>query len=270
MAQTINHVVVLMLENRSFDHVFGFMRSAAYPVDGLTGNESNPLDPHHPSPDIPVSRNAGYVLPQDPGHTFTDVNQQLYSNPGGPPPAGQPNRGFIYSYAQQPDVGAGDAPKIMECFDPGRLPVITRLAREFAVCDRWFSSVPGPTWPNRFFAHCATSKGYLDNSVLHNYDMPTVYEKLADNGQTWHIYFHDFAQALALRRLAEDDQVVNFLTYDTFKIDARKGTLPSYAFIEPRYFNLLKPANDQHPPHDMLEGEALIAAGWRPRGQRRP
>jgi phospholipase C len=257
MTQTIKHVVVLMLENRSFDHMFGFMRSKAYPIDGLTGKESNPLDPHQASANIKVSPDADYVLPQDAGHTFPDVNVQRYANPSGPPAAGAQNRGFVFNYAQQPGVGP-NGPRIMQCFGEGRLPVIQQLAREFAVCDRWFSSVPGPTWPNRFFAHCATSKGYLDNSI-HYYDMPSIFERLAENGQSWNIYFHDFAQSLTLNRLNEEENRQNFLFYSSFAYQAKRGTLPSYAFIEPRYVSGLKPANDQHPPHDMLQGEALIA-----------
>ena len=67
----------------------------------------------------------------------------------------------------------------MRCFPPKSLPVLTTLATEFAVCDAWFSSVPGPTWPNRFFAHAATSKGFITNSQFNNYDMPTIFESLA-------------------------------------------------------------------------------------------
>ena len=96
MPQTIKHLVVLMLENRSFDHVFGFMRSKRYPVDGLTGKESNPLDPHAKSAKVTVSADAGYVLPQDAGHAFHDVNVQLFAKPGGPPPSGAPNRGYVF------------------------------------------------------------------------------------------------------------------------------------------------------------------------------
>jgi phospholipase C len=257
MPANIKHVIVLMMENRSFDHMLGFLRSANYKIDGLTGNESNPVDPHNASAEIKVSPTADYILTHDPGHAFADVNIQLFAKPEGPPPSGQPNRGFIFSYSQQPHVTPDIAPTIMNCFAPEKLPVLTRLAQEFAVCDRWFSSVPGPTWPNRFFAHCATSKGFLDNSSVHNYDMPTVFEQLGDKGLTWKIYFHDFAQALALKRLAAQNQVVNFVYYHQFANDAKYGDLPSYAFIEPSYFSAH--ANDQHPPHDVAAGEALIA-----------
>jgi phospholipase C len=256
--QKINHVVVLMLENRSFDHMLGFLRSASYRIDGLTGSESNPVDPHiAASPQIKVSPAGGSIPSPDPGHNFADVNVQLFANPSGPPPVGPPNRGFVFSYAQQPHVTPAIAQTIMQCFPPDKLPVLTRLAQEFAVCDRWFSSVPGPTWPNRFFAHCATSKGFLDNGAFHDYDMSTIFEQLGDKGFSWRIYFHDVAQSLALRRLSTADQVVNFVYYWQFARDAKKGTLPNYSFIEPRFFT--SKANDQHPPHDLALGEALIA-----------
>src|SRR6266436_2307358 len=87
MPQQIEHLVVLMLENRSFDHMLGFTREAGYDVDGLTGNESNPLDPNvaH-SPSVPVHRGADPVLGIDPGHQVPDVNVQLFGRAIGPPP----------------------------------------------------------------------------------------------------------------------------------------------------------------------------------------
>jgi phospholipase C len=142
----------------------------------------------------------------------------------------------------------------LRCIAPAKLPVITRLAREFAVCDRWFSSVPGPTWPNRFFAHCATSKGFIDNSPFHNYDTPTIFERLADKGFTWNVYFHDVAQSTFHKHLARDENVVDFLAYRDFARNARKGMVANYSFIEPRYFNGVKRANDQHPPPRHVAG----------------
>src|ERR1043166_8201793 len=185
MAANIKHLIVLMLENRPCDHMPGFIKSATYKIDGLTGKESNPADPFHASAQFKVSASADYILAIDPGHALADVNVQLFANPGGPPAAAPANSGFVFNYAQRPHVTADIAPRIMACFAPGKLPVLTRLAQEFAVCDRWFSSVPGPTWPNRFFAHCATSKGFLDNSAFRNYDMPTIFEKLGDKGLQW-------------------------------------------------------------------------------------
>jgi phospholipase C len=148
----------------------------------------------------------------------------------------------------------------MQCFPPDSLPVLTTLARQFGLCTRWFSSVPGQTWPNRFFVHCATSKGFIDNSLLHDYDMRTIFENISDvNGGTWKIYSHDFPQAQVLTGLdapAFDD---NWDSIGGFKDDCANGALPGYAFIEPKYTTFLGEANDQHPPHSIQAGERLIA-----------
>ena len=147
----------------------------------------------------------------------------------------------------------------MRCFAPKSLPVLTTLASEFAVCDSWFSSVPGPTWPNRFFAHAATSKGFITNSQFNSYDMPTIFESLAAQGKTWRNYYHDFSQTWALQRLQTPENRIRFASFGRFKRDAKQGTLPNYAFIEPKYFSFFGQANDQHPPHDVRAGERLIA-----------
>jgi phospholipase C len=256
MPQNIEHIVVLMLENRSFDHMLGFMKRPDYPIDGLNGDEMNPTDPEHPTDLVRVSADAGDLLGPDPGHSFQDINIQLFNNPSGPPPVGPPNTGFVYSYSQQNGVTRLIARNIMKCFDPRTIPVLTSLAMEFAVCDKWFSSVPAKTWPNRFFAHAATSKGYLDNSQFNNYDMPTIFEKLTANGLTWRDYYDDFSQTWALQRLQTEELRVNFRSMSQFRADARNGTLPNYSFIEPKYF---VSANDQHPPHSIAKGEELIA-----------
>jgi phospholipase C len=264
MPQEIEHVIVLMMENRSFDHMLGWLQQPGYDIDGLTGGEWNPIDPSEPpgpSNKIVVTRNAQNVTPHDPGHGFHDVNVQLFSNPGGPPsPDGiDTNRGFVFSYAQQDDVTRSTAPTIMDCFDPANLPVLTTLAQEFAVCKRWFSSVPGPTWPNRFFAHAATSKGYLDNSQLHNYDMRSIFENLSAAGRTWSNYYHEISQTWELQRLDTDSLRNNFKGYGDFRKDAKAGKLPNYSFLEPKYFWWFGGATDQHPPHSIKAGEALIA-----------
>jgi phospholipase C len=261
MPPTIRHLVVLMLENRSFDHMLGFLRSPSYPIDGLTGNEWNPRDPTQvdPTQQVKVSNDAGFIFSYDPGHNFQDVNIQLFDNPAGPPATSVANGGFILSYSQQPHVTQSMAETIMKCMAPTTIPVLSTLAQEFAVCDAWYSSVPGPTWPNRFFVHAATSKGYLDNSQLRNYDMPSIFENLAARGLTWRDYYHDFSQTWALQRLQTPANKANFYSLGQFHSDAKNGNLPNYSFIEPKYFSFFGEANDQHPPHDIRAGEALIA-----------
>ena len=114
MATKVKHVIVLMLENRSFDHRLGYLKTDEYPIDGLTGHESNPLNFESEAMEISVHPDATDILVHDPGHALSDINVQLFQNPLGPPAIGEPNRGFVISYGEQPHVTPGMAP------DPGR------------------------------------------------------------------------------------------------------------------------------------------------------
>jgi phospholipase C len=271
----VEHIVVLMLENGAFDHMLGFLQSPDYPIAGLSGDESVPRDPTDPTSDrVRVSPTADYrgtfnIVPDDdrtdvqPGHDAADVHAQLYrGSPSGNSGSEPINQGFVWNYAQQPGSTPEHAEHIMRCFAPDRLPVLTTLARQFAVCDHWFSSMPGPTWPNRLFAHAATSAGHVDGALLHegDYAVDTIYDRLDAAHQTWRIYFHDIPQAATLDHLQADSARGNFRLFGQFLEDAHAGTLPAYSFIEPRYFDLLSlKANDEHPPHDVALGEHLIA-----------
>ncbi len=260
---SIRHVVVLMLENRSYDHMLGFLGTG----DGLTGSEFNLVDPADPaSARVPVSRDAAYLgdfgdPPIDPSHEHTDVNRQLFD--ANPPPVPLPavtSIGFVKNYAGLEGGTPESGRRIMKCFDPQKLPVLTALAKEFALCDRWFSSVPGQTWPNRFFVHAASSGGFLDNT-LRNYTMRTIFDNLSAAGERWTVYFHDAPHCLTLASLRKPEYKNNFRPFNVFfPLACKTNTLPSYSFIEPRYFDFLGlKANDQHPPHDVRLGEELIA-----------
>jgi phospholipase C len=257
----LTHLVVLMLENRAFDHMVGYLQSSEYLIDGIdaTSPPANPTSPHDPTL-VATTPDAPDILAFDPGHSVPDVNLQLYFRVEGPPPAGPPNKGFVYSYSQQPGVTAATAPLVMQCCSPESLPVLTTLAKQFALCTHWFSSMPGPTWPNRFFVHCATSKGFIDNGLLHDYDMRTIFENMSSvNGATWKIYSHDFPQAQVLTGIDAPAFDHNWDSIGGFKNDCANDALPGYAFIEPKYTTFLGEANDQHPPHSVRAGERLIA-----------
>lgn len=261
----VQHIVVLMLENRSFDHMLGYMKSEIPSLNGLDGTEWNPEDASNPVVKVPVSNDAGYMdLAADPSHWTPDVLDQIYSvyKCGTKPPnlpAIGPNMSFVSNYSYRNNNSLPDAHKIMRCFAPGRLPALTTLAREFAICDSWYSSLPGQTWPNRMFVHAATSDGHIDNQ-LYDYDIETIYHRLEDASRSWKIYFHDIPQSLALQRLRADAFKDRFQVFHEFLADAREGTLPDYSFIEPRYYDFaFKRANDQHPNHDVSMGDVLIA-----------
>lgn len=255
-AGTIKHLVVLMLENRSFDHMFGFLKSPDFPINGLNGDEYN-LDLNGTK--IFVTRDAKFSGDYDPdvGHGFADVTMQIFNNAAGTGTADM--SGFIKSYAAIPGSGLSQSHNVMKCFSADKIPIITTLAQEYAVCEAWFSSVPGPTLPNRSYAHAATSMGRLDMNPIWFDEAKTIYELLAESGVSSKIYFHDATVAMTFKNFLKNQKY--FGSFDDFLTACNKNTLPAYSFVEPRYnaddTNNFA-ANDQHPDHDVAEGETLI------------
>src|SRR5512140_3412504 len=150
----IEHVIVLMLENRSYDHMLGYLSNG----HGLKGDEYNLIDPSDPTSERVLVSNRAEYISANPAHDFVSVEKQIYGAVGQfTTPA--PMNGFVATHieVEKGDVELGK--KIMECFDPAKIPALTTLANEFCLCDHWFSAVPGPTWLNRFFAHSATCDG---------------------------------------------------------------------------------------------------------------
>ena len=248
----IEHFVVLMLENRSFDHMLGF--SGIPGIDGLTGAETNPDTTGAP---VKVSNDAQYIgdYEPDPGHELFDVNVQIFSNQLATPGTAPPMQGFIQSYFQV-CADPNRARTVLKCFSPQTVPNLTYLARNYAVCDRWFSSVPGPTLPNRSFAHAATSLG---SAVGPPYlgDLHTIYPVLNQQVSA-KIYYQDFTMALTFKELLSD-QTKYFGVFNDFLTDCQNAqALPNYCFIEPRYYaddtGGAHEPSDQHPDHDVRDG----------------
>jgi phospholipase C len=261
LAHAISNLVVLMMENRSFDHMFGFMMSPDYPIDGLRGDESNPDSAGVPIMVTSDARVSGDLTP-DPGHHYRDANMQIFGvndvSTGLPPATMQ---GFVRSFEQHTN-DREKSHRIMRCFKPEAIPVITTLAREYAICDRWFSSVPGPTLPNRSFIHSATSIGRVDMSPNWLDEGKTIYELLAENNVDSKIYYHDMTMAMTFKSLF-NSQGQRFALYDDFLAACANDTLPAYCLVEPRYNaedrgdQVFEPT-DQHPDHNVNEGERLI------------
>jgi phospholipase C len=321
MGSGVQHVFVLMLENRSFDHMLGYSaitgtdasdgtptairglrplslratyeaygegslsaiaaaRGESYPPAStrsvrsfLTANDFN-------GGSYAATQGADYAMPLDPGHEFPDVVTQLagpghvYSGGAYPNPL---NDGFVASYVAS---GGGKKPtadpaEIMKCYNPaGQLPVLNQLASEFVVCDNWHAPLPGPTWPNRFFAHAASSGG-LDHSPstfqiskweLEGYSFArgTLYDQLRSRNIDWKIYAGDaFPIVGALRGV---HLVLDIKGYDDFAGDVAKADYPyTYTFIEPNYGHLFtdfKCGTSQHPLDDVTRGEQLIKATY--------
>ena len=216
-------------------------------------------------------------MPVDPGHEFTDTLMQLCGSTATYPAAGNypaiDNSGFVSDYASHASSNYGE---IMKCFSPGQLPVLNALARSFAVCDGWFASMPGPTFPNRCFA-CAASSGGLDHSPTtaeiiiweagFGFECPngTIFDALAQKFPAgWRIYAGDnFPLATALKGIHHAG-VVNF---SAFASDIANQDYPwLYTWIEPNYGDVAggtyKGGNSQHPLDGVTQGEALIKATY--------
>lgn len=278
MAFPIQHVFVLMLENRSFDHLLGFsgitgtdaVTGANTTLQGLSGTETNSYN----GTTFTVAQPADYAMAVDPGHEFPDVLCHLCGPAAAYPAAGSypsiNNSGFVASYAaacaksnQQSAPG-----EILKCYPPAQLPVLTALASEFAICDAWHASMPGPTWPNRMFVHAASSNG-LDHSpttaeialweATSGFSFPngTLFDRLNAAGIKRRLYAgDDFPMMAALKGIGLDD----VRQYQHFAADLQQPFPYSYVFIEPSYdlLNDYKGSTSQHPLADVRLGEGLI------------
>jgi phospholipase C len=274
----IQHVFVLMLENRSFDHMLGYSgitgtdAESGRPtkVNGLEGTESNIYN----GTTYSVKPGADWVMPIDPGHEFREVLEQLcgpnvvYMSGGSFPNIN--NSGFVADYAAACMAARtqSDPGEIMKCYSPEQLPVLNALAQEFVVCDNWYASMPGPTWPNRMFLHAASSGG-LDHSpttaeiVLwetadgFSFVHGTIFDALKRNDIPRCLYGgDDFPMVAALKGIGLSD----IRPFHYFNQDLQGSYPYVYTFIEPSYnaTSEYRCSTSQHPLDDVTRGEALI------------
>jgi phospholipase C len=261
----LKHIVVLMMENRSFDHMLGSLTAVDPRIDGITAQLSNPDTTGALVNPQPLAQFQGQLDP-DPDHHFPAVDLQIFG--GDTSTSRVANmQGFIKSYFnQQEDVGHSQ--KIMYYFAQNQLPVLTTLALEFAVFNRWFASIPGPTICNRAFAHYGTSFGRVDMDILYvNEPFKDIYDRLinANPKHTAKLYYYDTTSStMEVANLLQNEPQL-FGTYDQFLNDCSGGNLPDYSFIEPNYNDHDTDtgeavASDQHPDHNIQAGELFIAS----------
>jgi phospholipase C len=244
-----------MLENHSFDQMLGSLREVYPQLEGVDpGRPALNYDPdHRPYPQTPTTERH---LRLDPMHDLADVARQLQGD----------NGGFVLDYARAyPQSSPRERSYIMGYYPLDFLPALHRLARDFTVCDHWFASVPGPTWANRFFALSGTSQGRVTmpqgpwRPHLHLYDQVTLFDRLDEAQVSWKVYYHDFPQSLTLgRQLLPHNAARYFPIADFFKDAAGPAEkFPQFCLIEPRYAGAAQ--NDDHPPHDVMKAQKLIA-----------
>ncbi len=266
--QNIEHVVVLMMENRSFDHLLGDFKGIDASCDGVDPNKSRELGPNDLDLWLPNR------LPFDPGHEFENVKRQLGGNLAQPSMTGF-EQDVLCSFAGRDEYSAHlqkMTKSVMSYVPFGKspaqdlLPGIQGLARNFVVCDRWFSSMPGPTWPNRFFALMGSAHGRVK--------MPDNWTDIPEALETFcaqickHSIFSLMDQAGLEARVYSDCALPLSLmakgcgkpgSINEFEEDVSADRLPAFSWIEPDYSYQGSDGNSQHPPEHLAYGDAFIS-----------
>jgi len=272
----INHIVLLMLENRSFDHMLGFLYQASknlsplgQPFEGLTGQESNPDASGKAVSVFPIQPTDPHAYLQpgaDPGEGYLNTNSQLFGKQDAPSPiAPATNNGFVTNFAytlgwesKEPgSVAAGTQPsQIMGIYTPAALPVLSKLATGYAVCDYWYASAPTETFPNRAFVAMATSQGFVQDKSCKIYTAPSIFTALSKKSATWSVYGYD---APPLTRGSVSDiknaPETQFGEFADFQRAAKSASLANYVFLEPQWGSS---GNSQHPNYDVSKGEQFL------------
>ena len=247
--------------------MLGHLKQLNPDINGLTGRESCPLDPQiSSSPRIKVSFDAESVIGADPSHQVISTQQQIWGSDTEIIPATM--SGFIH---------ASNTSIVMRAYNESMVPVLSTLALNFTLFDAFFSSVPGPTGPNRMFLHSGTSHGAATN--LRNYEIEGIFgyvsavcvlysfnsgypqrsffKDLHESSLSFGVYFEDFPVVLELRDVRE--YLDRFHEMGDFFKHARRGELPRYSFLEPRWEDeKIWTASTQHPDHPIEMGEMLL------------
>jgi phospholipase C len=271
----IEHIVVLMLENRSFDHMLGYLSLAGRDdVNGLQPGLSNAYG----SATYPVHHASSTASKpyQDPSHTGSAVATQI---------AGGAMSGFVKSYvdsinpAHRAEAVEDTNSYVMGYFDGTDLPTYDHLAENFCICDAWFASVPGATWPNRLYSIAGESGGRVDNKRLFNkfdfpfFALPSFVRHLDDADVSWRWYHWSpselepptlqLVDPRYLLRPGEHFALVNsreaLSGQASFVDDAKAGRLPHVSWLDPNFYDTpAGPQNDDHPPTDAINGQHLV------------
>jgi phospholipase C len=305
LEHAMDHVVLVIFENRSFDSLLGHLYTPEEHAtfEGVIGKElKNPVPGWAPPiPDAEAGPEPGYVYygkatnlntpDPDPGEEYQHTNTQLFNilapeNRGkpvhdkmdsfnAPGPGQKPTMdGFVTDYISNYQALKHEVPEfgqyrqIMQGHAPDQVPVLSALARGFAVFDHWFSEVPSQTFPNRSFWTAATSSGMVVNSPVQRYyfdnSAETIFNRLEDNGRSWKVYVLEpcpisVTGAIHSPKLKPYFHE-KFVPFSEFITDVNNGTLPDFALIEP---NLLAGHADYHPPFgDSLVGGLDMPVDW--------
>ncbi len=296
----ITNVFMLMLENHSFDHLFGYSSYNSVNTNKLTGNESNTYQ----GTTYPVAEGAVDPMPLGPGHEFMNTLTHLCGQgtqnpfPTGPYPAIN-NSGFVADYAAE-GASSSALGDVMHCCNPSQIPNLYKLAQNFVLCDNWFSSMPGPTWPNRLFAMGGSSAG-LDDSPSSSqilewetvsgftYQHGSIFDLLKNSGHNYRLY-NDFDNTFVpghphftgkfpIVAGLHNIQITDVNPFYHMYVDSQTGATTvtglaadlqraypyQFTWIEPNYGDAdgdFSGGSSQHPTDSLTAGEKLIAATY--------
>src|SRR5581483_3838926 len=231
-ASGIEHIVVLCMENRSFDHFLGWVRGAERRQAGLTYLDDAGVA--HSTHHLTEFSGCGF---NDPDHSHEGGVRQLDGGrmdgfrKGG-------NDDFALGYFLEPD-----------------LPTTSQLVRHFTICDGWFASILGPTYPNRFYTHAATTDRITNTTNMST--LPTIWDRLSAAGVPAAYYFSDipFLALWGTKYLPIARHITQFYA------DAALGTLPAYSYLDPAFLGEDQGgSNDDHPHADVRRGQSLVAS----------
>ncbi len=273
--RAIKYVVVVMMENRSFDHMCGYLSLRPWNltvVDGLQTDQGwidrytnywqgNPYVPHHLS---------GQVA-DDPPHDRPSIATQLGTSPG----AQGPMTGFVRSYAGR-NPQPQDLSQVVGYYTPDEVPIHEFFVRNFAVCDRWFAPIPAGTQANRLMATGGFTR--IDENQFIIPDQDLAYDWLTQRNVTWRVYHDGVVPMFGLMNkwkeiIHDDDQKELaeqplFRWFDWFEADIQDTTVPvpQVVFVEPDYSDIpvhVTPPNDDHPPASIHEGQKFLRRVYR-------
>lgn len=257
----VKHVVYLMFENHAFDNLLGWHPH----VDGVNVSKSKRVCNNFRNKTYCPTTRGAYVDP-DPRHGLAATAEQLYgfggdTNASEHNPAATTLAGFVSNYAKATG-SASEAPAIMDCFLPPHVPIISTLANEFTLLDGYHASVPGPTFPNRLFAMSSTSNGFTENDIgqtVGGWPQRSIFSQANEAKASWKVYFSDVPSTFLLTDARNSSDLSKYSGLEGFYQDAKAGQLPTLSWLDPGYFDLPGiPATDQHPSHDVLDGERLL------------
>jgi phospholipase C len=286
--ENIQHIVVVMFENRSFDNLLGYLYGPndlpAYNLPPQSPTTFNGLSfggPYsntdggntqtaaNPTSSWPPEDNPMLVPTPDPGEGFDDMTQQIFGTG-----SAADMSGFLTNYTPLAQADGASGNQIMQSFSPAQTNVLNTLAKSFAVSDAWYASAPCQTWPNRGFAHTGSADGYVDNDTYLPYDIDTIFNVLTANNKTWGVYANttyipSLTHLQFVKLWTDPSQFYSFSTFQTLCAAAASAPaeqkLPSYSFVEPRFTAELtwsgwQYPQDYHPPNNVCLSEQFLAS----------